>query len=90
MRIADILSWHNHFTERNRVDPAAPSSDDLTNLANAFTRHGVLKHLWNLHGSEGHSSGAAPPDVGNELIPSGTVEPTTASWPAEPVEANAR
>src|ERR1700730_8762402 len=27
-----------------------------------------------------------PPDTGTELIPRGTLEPTTASWQADPVE----
>jgi hypothetical protein len=37
-------------------------------------------------GCEGQPSEPAPPDAGTELIPSGTLEPTTASWEAEPVE----
>jgi hypothetical protein len=58
----------------------------LTNLANAFTRSGLVKHLWNLSGSEGQPSGPAPPDPEPELIPRGTSEPGMASWQAEPVE----
>ena len=43
MRIAEILFWSNDPTERNRRDPQLglprpQSSDDLTNLANAFTK----------------------------------------------------
>ena len=70
----------------NSICLPPPFSDDPTNLANAFTRSGLVKHFWNLNGSEGQPSGPAPPDAETELIPSGTLEPTTASWQAEPVE----
>jgi hypothetical protein len=91
MRITEILFWNNEPTEGNRPDPqlnlrSSSFSDDLTNLENAFTRGGLVKHFWNLNGSEGQPSGTAPPDAGTELIPSGTLEPTTASWDAEPIE----
>jgi hypothetical protein len=65
--------------------PSAPLSDDPTNLANAFTRRGLVKSFWNLNGSEGQPLGPAPPDPGTDVIPDGTMEPTTASWEAEPV-----
>jgi hypothetical protein len=82
MRIYEILLWNNEPTERDRSDPqldppSAPFSDDATNLANAFTRSGLVKHFWNLNGSEGQPSGPAPPDAETELIPSGTLEPIT-------------
>src|SRR3984893_13511000 len=89
MRIAEIIFWNNEPTEMNRFDPhspTAPFSDDPTNLANAFTRRGLVKHFWNLNGSEGQPTGPVPPDAGTELIPSGLFHPTTASWEAEPVE----
>ena len=91
MRIYEILFWNNEPAEGNSHDPQldlppAPFSDDPTNLANAFTRSGLVKHLWNLPGSTGQPYGPAPPD-GTELIPDGTLEPTTASWEAEPIEA---
>ena len=91
MRIAEILYWNNKPTEGNRSDPQldlppGPFNDDPTNLANAFTRRGLVKSFWNLNGSEGQPSGPAPPDAETELIPSGTLEPTTASWRDEPVE----
>ena len=91
MLIAEILNWNNEPTEEISSDPQlgpSPSSfnDDSTNLANAFTRGGLVKHLWNLNGSEEQPSGPAPPDAGPHLIPSGTVQPTMASWQAEPVE----
>ncbi len=61
MRIHDILFWHNKFTERNpsgpQLDlPPASFSRPMTNLANAFTRSGSVKHFWNLDGSEGQSA----------------------------------
>jgi hypothetical protein len=91
MRIYEVLFWNDEATEENRTDPQLdlpPSrfDDDPTNLANAFTRSGLVKHFWNLSGSAGQPPGPAPPDAGTELIPSGMLEPTTASWQAEPVE----
>lgn len=91
MKVAEILSWNNEPIKRNRSDPQldfppTQFSDDLTKLANAFTRNGVVKHFWNLDRSAGQASGPAPPNAETELIPSGTLEPTTASWEAEPVE----
>ena len=85
MRISEILYWNNEPSEMHRADPqldfpSAPFSDDPTNLANAFTRRGLVKHFWNLNGSEGQPSGPTPPDFETELIPNGTSEPTTASW----------
>src|SRR5260370_36386150 len=92
MQIYEILFWNNEPAEGNRPDPQLdlpPSrfDDDPTNLANAFTRSGLVKSFWNLRGSGDQPSGPAPPDAGTELIPSGMLEPTTASWEAEPVEA---
>jgi len=91
MRIYEVLLWNNDPAEGNRSNPhldfaPGPFDADLANLANAFTRRGLVKHFWNLNGSEGQPSGPAPPDAGTELIPTGTLEPTTASWQAEPVE----
>jgi hypothetical protein len=90
MRIYEILFW-NEPAEGNRSDPhldlsSVPFNDDPTNLANAFTRDGLVKHFWNLNGSEGQPSPPAPLDAGTELIPSGTLEPTTASRQDEPFE----
>ena len=91
MRISEILFWNNEPIEKYRADPQldlpqVPFSEDLTKLANAFTRRGLVKRFWNLNGSEGQPSGPAPPDPETELIPSGTSQPTTASWEADPVE----
>src|SRR5438067_1321048 len=91
MRIAEIIFWNNEPTEGNRSDPQldlppAPISDDLTKLSTAFTRRGLVKHFWNLNGSEDQPSGPAPPDAETELIPSGTLEPTMAFSQDEPVE----
>src|SRR6266404_7559539 len=89
MRISEILFWNNEPTEGVRSEPQrdlppARFHDDLTNLANAFTRSGLVKHFWNLSGSEEQPSGPAPPHAGTESIPRRTLEPTTASWQAEP------
>jgi hypothetical protein len=91
MRIAEILFWNNKPAEPKDYEPLldqppARSSDDVTKLAAAFTKRGLVKHFWNLNGSEGQPSGPAPPDPVSELIPNGTLEPTTASWEAEPIE----
>jgi hypothetical protein len=91
MKIFEILLWNNAPNEGNRFDSQlnlspARFSDDLTNLANAFTRSGLVKQFWNLNGSEAQPSGPAAPDAGTESTPSGTLKPTTASWQAEPVE----
>ena len=91
MRIHEIIFSNDAPAERNRSDPeldlrSAPFTDDPTNLANAFTRSGLVKHFWNLNGSEDQPSGPAPPDAETELIPSGTLEPTMAFSQDEPVE----
>ena len=89
MRIHEVIFWYNEPTKRanHKLDlPPASDTDDLTNLANAFTRRGVVKHFWNLNGSEGQPSELAPPDAETELIPNATLEPTTPPLPAEPVE----
>src|SRR6266850_3351963 len=91
MRIYEILFWNNEPIEGHRSDPQpdlspAPHSDDLANLANAFTRRGLVKHFWNLRGSGGQPSGPAPPNAEPALIPSGMSKPATASWETEPVE----
>lgn len=89
MRIIEILFWSNGSAEGNRSDlqlglPPPRFNDDPTNLANAFTRRGLVKHFWNLNGSGGQPSGPTPREAGTELIPSGAFQPTTASWQAEP------
>ena|SRR6266446_4230185 len=91
MRIFEILYWNNETSEKNLSNPQpdlpqAPFSDDLANLANAFTRSGLVKHFWNLNGLEDQPSGPAPPNAEPELIPNGTLEPTTAPRQAEPLE----
>jgi hypothetical protein len=85
MRIVEILFWNNDPTEGNRSDPQldlppAPFSDVLTKLASAFTKDVFIKNFWNLNnGWKGQTSEPAPPEAGNELIPRGTLQPTTAS-----------
>ena len=68
MRISDVLFWSDQPLEGGRADyhhdvPAPRAYDDVTNLATAFTRRGMVKHFWNLNGSEGQPSGPAPPDA---------------------------
>jgi hypothetical protein len=94
MVIDEILYWNRDPAEESLSQPqshfpSAPFSRDPTNLANAFTRRGLVKSFWNLNGSEEQPSRPAPPD-GTELIPSGRLEPTTASWEAKPVEEEPR
>ena len=91
MRICEILFYSDQPAEEDQTGsqldvPYGPFSNDLRNLANAFTRRGLVKQFWNLNGSEDQTSGPAPPNNEPELIPDGTLEPTTASWEAEPVE----
>ena len=91
MLIAEILHWNNEPAEENRSDPhldlpPESFSRDPPNLANAFTRSGLVKHFWNLGRSEDQPRGPAPPDAEAELIPSGTLRPTTASRQDEPFE----
>jgi hypothetical protein len=91
MRIYEILFWNDKPTEWDRPNPQldlppVPFSDDITNLANAFTRRGLVKGFWNMNGSEEQPFGPAPPGAGTELVPSGTLEPTAPSWQAEPLE----
>ena len=91
MRIHEILIWNNDQTEGNSSNPhfdfpPDPFDTDLTSLGSAFTKDGKVKKFWDLNRLESQPSGPAPLDAGPELIPSGTLEPTTASWQAEPVE----
>lgn len=95
MRIQEILSWNNSPAKGNRSDldldfSPGPFDNDLTNLANAFTRRGLVKHFWNLDRSGSQPSGPAPPNPEPELIPDGTLQPTTASWQDGRVEAEPR
>jgi len=91
MRIYEILIWNN--CPDNDIDtnyhfdfPENPFRVDIKNLANIFTRQGLVKRLWNVRGSEAQTSGPESPDPQFELDPSGTPEPTTAYLPAELVD----
>jgi hypothetical protein len=91
MRIYEILMWTNGSAEAHRTGPhldlPSPSfENDPANLAHAFTRRGMVKSFWKLNRSEGQPRGPAPPDAEAELIPSGTLRPTTASRQNEPFE----
>ena len=68
MRIAEILFWNNKPAEPKDYEPQldqppARSNDDVTKLATAFTKRGLVKHFWNLNGSEGQPSRPVPPDA---------------------------
>ena len=91
MRISDVLFWSDQTLEVNRsgyqLDVPTPRvDDDLTNLAKAFTRRGLVKHFWNANGSEEEPSGLAAPDAETNLVPNGTLEPNTAFRQDEPLE----
>jgi len=91
MLIAEILFWNDEPAETYGPDPRldlspARFTDDPANLANAFTRRGLVKHFWNINGSEDQARGPAPSGAETDVIPDGTSEPTTASWELEPVE----
>ena len=88
MRIHEIIFRNNHPAERNRPDPHGhfptyPYDNDLSKLASAFTKHGVVKRFWYLNGSEDQPSEPAPP-TGTELMPSDHLEPAITSWEADP------
>jgi hypothetical protein len=95
MRIYELLFWNDDAVEGGRSEPDSdipqvPFGDDLSKLANAFTRAGLVKRFWNLNGSEEQPAGSAPPDAEIKLIPSGALEPTVASVQTEPVETGPR
>jgi hypothetical protein len=90
VRIYEILFWNNEPKE-NHSDPQldlrqARYRDALTKLADAHATDWLVKHFWNLERSEYQPSGPAMPDAGTEFSQSGTLEPTTTSGHAEPVE----
>ena len=91
MRIYEVIFWNNDPAVHHQADPRLEIppyqfDNDLSKLASAFTKHGVLKRFWYLNGSEDQPSEPAPRDAGTELIPSGTLQPPNAPWQAEPVE----
>ena len=92
MRIHEILFWNNDpAAEGNLSDPGLdfppdPFNNDLIKLASAFTKHGRVKHFWNLSGSEDQPAAPGPANAEPAFMPSGMSEPTTASWQAEPAE----
>jgi hypothetical protein len=95
MIIAEMLYWNSQSTERDRpgsqLNLSPPQfTDDPRTFANAFTRRGLVKHFWNPDRSGEQPSGHAPPDPKTELIPSGTLEPTAASWEADPAETEVK
>jgi hypothetical protein len=85
MRISEILFWDDQ-PDPQLDFPEPPSSDFLSKLSSAYAKDSLISRFRDREGWESHSSGPVPPDT--ELIPSGTLEPTTASRQAEPVETD--
>jgi hypothetical protein len=61
MRIHEIIFPNKDPHERNRPVPqrnvpSYPYDNDLSKLASAFTKHGVVKRFWYLNGSEDQPS----------------------------------
>ena|SRR5690242_13676060 len=89
MRIHEIIFRNNDPPERNRSlphrnVPSYPYDNDLSKLANAFTKDGVVKLFWYVNGLEDESSEPAPPTAaGTELMPSDNLEPAITSWEAD-------
>lgn len=57
MRILEVLFCDNQPIVGDRANPEIdlhqdPLGDEVTDLANAFTRGGLVKHFWNLNGSD--------------------------------------
>jgi hypothetical protein len=89
MKISEIVLWKDVPAEGNGSDfrlgfSSGPLESYVANLASAFTaKRGLVKYHWNVDRSEEQPSGPAPPNAGNELIPSGSLEPIPASVQAE-------
>jgi hypothetical protein len=88
MRIHEIIFPNNEPADMKRADPRLDIpqyrfDNDLSKLANAFTKHGVVKSFWYLNGSEDQPSEPAPP-TGTELMPSDNLEPAITSWKPHP------
>ena len=88
MRIHEIIFPNNEPAEMKRAYPRLDIppyrfDNDLSKLANAFTKHGVVKSFWYLNGSEDQPSEPAPP-TGTELMPSDNLEPAITSWKPHP------
>jgi hypothetical protein len=85
MRIHEILYWDNGPAVHHRADPRLEIppyqfDNDLSKLASAFTKHGVVKRFWYLNGSEDQPSEPAPPTAaGTELMPNDHLEPAITS-----------
>ena len=88
MRIHEIIFPNNEPADMKRADarpdtPPYPINHGLSKLANAFTKHGVVKSFWYLNGSEDQPSEPAPP-TGTELMPNDNLDPAITSWEADP------
>src|SRR5947209_1282644 len=90
MRIHEIIFPNHNYDPavRHRADPRFDIpphrfDNDLSKLASAFTKHGVVKSFWYLDGSEDQPSEPASP-TGTELMPSDNLDPAITSWEAHP------
>ena len=86
MRIHEIIFPNNEPADMKRADPRLDIppyrfDNDLSKLASAFTKHGVVKSFWYLNGSEDQPSEPAPP-TGTELMQSDNLDPAITSWEA--------
>jgi hypothetical protein len=85
MRIYEVIFRNNDPVVHHRADPrleipTCQFDNDLSKLASAFTKHGVVKRFWYLNGSEDQPSEPAPPTAaGTELMPSDHLEPAITS-----------
>jgi len=92
MRISEILYSNTEPAEINLPDSQldrtpVPIHDPLAKLATAFTRRGLVKHLWSLNSSEDEPCGPPPPDPpGTESVPRDTSYPATSSEEPSPSE----
>jgi hypothetical protein len=92
MRIHEIISRNNdndlavHHRADPRLDiPPYRFDSDLSKVASAFTKDGVVKSFWYLDGSEDQPSEPAPlTAAGTELMPSDHLEPAMTSWEPDP------
>lgn len=88
MRIHEIIFPNNEPADMKRADPRLDIppyrfDKDLSKLASAFTKHGVVKRFRYLNGSEDQPSEPDPP-AGTELMPSDHLEPAIMSWEPDP------
>jgi hypothetical protein len=92
MRIYEILFQNDISAQVDHPDPyldfpPGPFDNDLTNLATAFTKNGMVKRFWDVDKLVHQPSGpGAADDAETGLMPTDTLGPTMVSVQAEPVE----